>query len=102
MPVARKVWQQVDSGSPMAFPRTFTILNTSASYKGRADEVDFVRSLIRGDEHFFAAVLLLKCLQYLGYFPELSEIPATIVKHVRVCLRLPLAEMPAYDQIRTM
>lgn len=66
------------------------------------DEVDFVRSLIRGDEHFFAAVLLLKCLQYLGYFPELSEIPVAIVKHVRICLRLPLAEMPAYDQIRTM
>jgi hypothetical protein len=65
-------------------------------------EIDFARSLAHSNEHFFAAVLLLKCVQYLGYFPELSEIPATVVNHVRICLRLPVREMPAYDQIRTL
>ena len=53
------------------------------------DEIGFGRSIVReNNEHFFAAVLLLKCLEYLGYFPELSVIPAAIVNHVRVCLRL--------------
>jgi hypothetical protein len=67
------------------------------------DEVDFAKALVRNsDEHFFAAVLLLKCLQYLGYFAELSEMPRVVVNHVRICLRLPLDAMPAYDQTRTM
>lgn len=66
------------------------------------EEMSFGRSLVRSGEHLFAAVVLLKCLQYLGYFPELSEVPASIVNHVRVCLRLPLPAMPVYDQTRTM
>lgn len=67
------------------------------------EEAEFARSIVRGsDEHFFAAALLLKCLQYLGYFPELSEIPAAIINHVRVCLRLRPDARPAYDQTRTM
>jgi hypothetical protein len=66
------------------------------------EEVDFARSLVRSSERFLASVLLLKCLQYLGYFPELSDIPAVVVNHVRVCLRLPPDESPMYDQTRTM
>jgi hypothetical protein len=67
------------------------------------EELDFARVLVRSsDEHFFAAVLLLKCLQYLGYFPELTEIPKAIVNHVRICLRLPFNALPVYDQTRTM
>jgi Domain of unknown function (DUF4158) len=65
-------------------------------------EIDFARSLVRSNEHFFAAVLLLKCIQYLGYFPEFSEIPAAVVNHVRVCLRLSAQEMPAFGPMRTL
>jgi hypothetical protein len=43
------------------------------------EEVDFVRSLARSSEHAFASVLLLKCLQFLGYFPDLSEIPVAVI-----------------------
>lgn len=46
--------------------------------------------------------LLLKCLQYLGYFPELSAIPKAIVNHVRICLRLSPDTTPTDDQTRTM
>ena len=60
------------------------------------------RSLVRSNQHFFAAVLLLKCLQYLGYFPEFYEIPTTEVNHVRICLRLSAQEMPAFDPMRTL
>ncbi len=67
------------------------------------EEIQFARALVRSsDEHFLAAVLLLKCLQYFGCFPELSEIPNAIVNHVRICLRLPQDAKPAYDQTRTM
>ena len=65
-------------------------------------KIDFARSLVRSNEHFFAAVLLLKCIQYLGYFPEFSEIPAAVVNHVRVCLRLSAQEMPAFGPMRTL
>jgi Domain of unknown function (DUF4158) len=66
------------------------------------DEISFGRSLVRSGEHLFAAAVLLKCLQYLGYFPELPEVPASIMNHIRVCLRLPPQVMPVYDQTRTM
>ena len=66
------------------------------------EEVAFGRSLVRSDEHFFAAIILLKGVQHLGYFPELAEVPASIVNHIRVCLRLPPLLMPAYDHLRTM
>lgn len=54
------------------------------------DEIEFARSLVRdnNEHHFFAAALLLKCLQYLGYYPDLAAIPRAIVNHVRICLRL--------------
>jgi len=67
------------------------------------DEIGFARSIVRENtEHFFAAVVLLKCLQYVGYFPELSAIPTAIVNHIRICLRLSPDTTPAYDQTRTM
>ena len=72
------------------------------SFTPTDEEVTFGRSLVRGDEHFFAAIVLLKGVQYLGYFPELAEVPASIVNHIRVCLRLSPHLMPAYDQLRTM
>ena len=52
--------------------------------------------------NIFAVVVLLKCLQYLGYVPELAGIPGSIVNKIRVCLRLPLQMTPVYDQTRTM
>ena len=67
------------------------------------DEIGLAWSLVReNNEHFFAAVLLLKGLQYLGYFPDLSAIPTAIVNHVRICLRLSPDTTPGYDQTRTM
>jgi hypothetical protein len=72
------------------------------SFTPTDEEATFGRSLVRSDEHFFAAIVLLKGVQHLGYFPELPEVPASIVNHIRVCLRLPPRRMPAYDQVRTM
>jgi TnpA family transposase len=66
------------------------------------DEIAFGQELVRRDTHFFAIMLLLKCAQYLGYFPALAEVPPAIVNHVRICLRLPMHLIPTTDQPRTL
>jgi len=72
------------------------------SFTPTDEEAAFCRSLVRGNEHLFGVVLLLKGLQHLGYFPLLADVPASVVKHVRVCLRLAPDLMPDYDQERTL
>ena len=66
------------------------------------DEIAFGQALVRRDTHFLAILLLLKCAQYLGYFPALAEVPPAIVNHLRVCLRLPMHLIPTTDQPRTL
>lgn len=66
------------------------------------DEITFGQALVRSDTHFFAIMLLLKCAQYLGYFPALAEVPPALVNHLRVCLRLPMQLIPTTDQPRTL
>lgn len=72
------------------------------SFTPTDEEAALGRSLVRSNEHLFGVILLLKGLQHLGYFPELTDVPASVVKHVRVCLRLAPDVMPAYDQSRTL
>jgi TnpA family transposase len=47
-------------------------------------------------------MLLLKCFQALGYFPELDAIPAAIVQHIRLALKIPSEVMPGYTVGRTL
>ena len=54
-----------------------------------AEEIAFGHLLVRRNASVFTVILLLKCAQYLGYFPALTEIPSAIINHVRTCLRLP-------------
>jgi TnpA family transposase len=57
-------------------------------YSPSPEEVEFATSTARGDRHLLTLVVLLKSFQRLGYFPRLDDVPAGIVEHVRVCLRL--------------
>ena len=54
-----------------------------------AEDIAFGHTLVQRHAAIFPVILLLKCAQYLGYFPALSAIPSAIVNHVRLCLRLP-------------
>jgi hypothetical protein len=94
------LWPQ-SKGLPIRGFDTSRTRGTSGFVYSSTAEIDFARSLVRSNQHFFAAVLRLKCLQYLGYFPEFYEIPTTVVNHVRICLRLSAQEMPAFDPMRT-
>ncbi len=47
-------------------------------------------------------MLLLKTFQSLGYFPELDDIPATIVQHIRIALKIPPAVIPGYTTDKTL
>lgn len=67
----------------------------------RDEEINLAQSQVRGDEPLVGFLLLLKCVQHLGYFPLLSEIPASVCNHVRGCLRLPVALAPTYEEPRT-
>ncbi len=67
-----------------------------------AEEIAFGHTLVRRNASVFTVILLLKCTQYLGYFPVLTDIPSAIVNHVRVCLRLPVHLLPLTDPPRTL
>ena len=67
-----------------------------------AEEMAFGQTLVQRPAALFPVILLLKCVQYLGYFPALSAIPAAIVNHVRVCLRLPAHLEPLTPPPRTL
>jgi TnpA family transposase len=43
----------------------------------------------RGQEQFLAFLVLLKCFQCLGYFPDLEQVPVRIIQYLRTCLQLP-------------
>src|SRR2546426_5838148 len=67
-----------------------------------AEEIAFGHALVQRPAAIFPVILLLKCAQYLGYFPALSAIPSAIVNHVRVCLRLPAHLEPLTTPPRTL
>lgn len=47
-------------------------------------------------------MLLLKTFQSLGYFPDLDSIPAEIVKHLRIVLKIPQEVTPGYSSEKTL
>src|SRR2546428_407580 len=67
-----------------------------------AEEIAFGHTLVQRHAAIFPVILLLKCAQYLGYFPALSAIPSAIVNQVRVCLRLPAHLEPLTTPPRTL
>jgi hypothetical protein len=67
-----------------------------------AEDIAFGHTLVQRHAAIFPVILLLKCAQYLGYFPALSAIPSAIVNHVRLCLRLPAHLEPLTPPPRTL
>ena len=67
-----------------------------------AEEIAFGHTLVRRNASVFTVILLLKCAQYLGYVPALTEIPSAIINHVRTCLRLPAHLVPLSEPPRTL
>jgi hypothetical protein len=52
-----------------------TVEELQDSFTPTQDEIKFVRSLARSEERVFTAVLMLKCVQQIGYFPTCPKFP---------------------------
>ncbi|MGH2719714.1 MAG: Tn3 family transposase [Actinomycetota bacterium] len=74
-----------------AYPRFRRLVTARelASLTPGVDELAWVRERTRSDSHMLALLLALKCFQRLGYFPNLVDIPQTVIDHLRRCLGLP-------------
>lgn len=70
------------------FKRTSTVKELREVYTPTAAEVEFARTIARGEAPVLSLLLLLKEFQRLGYFPQLEEIPKPIVNHIASSLGL--------------
>ena len=52
------------------------------------DEVDWAREKTTTEQHLLALVVWLKCYQRLRYFPQLDEVPDSVVSYIRGLLGL--------------
>ncbi len=76
------------------FKRHLTSAELREVYTPTRDERAFA-ALARTPTTRLARLVLLKAFQRLGYFPPLAAVPAQIVAHVRGCLGLGPAVVPA-------
>lgn len=53
-----------------------------ADYSLTIDELRYIKENIRGDSLRLGFGVLLKVFQRLGYFPNLNDIPAAVIKHI--------------------
>ena len=88
-----------------AYPR-FQLIpqarDLTESFTPTTEEIEFGSTLVQRPAAVLSVLLLLKCAQYLGYFPALHAIPAAIVTHVRFCLRFPTVLEPLTFPPRTL
>jgi TnpA family transposase len=84
------------------FKRSPTPQQLHALYTPTKEELAFARKTTRSPISQLSLLVLLKSFQQLGYFPKLSEIPDTVVSHLRSCLSLISAIEPGYEEPRTL
>jgi len=93
-------WAGLPSIERTAYPRFGRVVPTRELhdvYTPDLAEVEWARGVTRSDVHLLALVVLLKCFQRLGYFPQGEEIPAVVIQRVRGCLDLAADISVAHD-----
>lgn len=88
-----------------AYPRLkryFTAKELTEIYTPTKSEIAFAYNTTKGQSNIFSLIVLLKVFQRLGYFPKLSEIPNSIVNHIRGCLKMPTDIVLGYENNKTM
>lgn len=88
-----------------AYPRLkryFTAKELTEIYTPTKSEIAFAYSTAKGQSNIFNLIVLLKAFQRLGYFPKLSEIPNSIINHIRGCLKMPSEIILGYENNKTM
>ena len=69
-------------------------------YTPTDDEIAFVQRNARGGTQWLALLLTLKCVQWLGHFPTLAEVPVAIQRYLGDLLELPRALVPTMSALR--
>lgn len=83
------------------FPRTLTLKDLQTSFTPRPEETEWANRYARRPERRLALLVLLKCFQFLRYFPAVDAIPVEIVEHVSATLGTPPAQSIKYPEART-
>ncbi len=84
------------------FKRNPTRRELEEIYSPTANELAWVHDNAREDVHRLHLLLWLKSFQRLGYFPNIADIPTSVVEHVRSYLQLDDELRPDYGQDRTL
>jgi Domain of unknown function (DUF4158) len=83
------------------FKRAVSSRELQESFTPRLDEIDWARSKTRSEEHLLALVVLLKCYQRLGYFPDLVDVPTVVAEHIGGHLGLAADVRSVHESART-
>ncbi len=68
------------------FKRYYTPNELDKIYTPTRLEIAFALKVTAGEENYFNLLVLLKVFQRLGYFPKITDIPLTIINHIRKVL----------------
>jgi TnpA family transposase len=71
-------------------------------YTPTFEELNWAQRVTRSANHQFCLLVLLKSFQRLGYFPKLTDVPTTIVNHIRNYCNFYISLPLKYDENRTM
>lgn len=66
------------------FRRVISGRELDEAFTPTRDEVGWARARTTTERHRLALLVLLKCYQRLGYFPNLLKVPCEVISHVRV------------------
>lgn len=65
------------------FRRVISGRELDEAFTPTQDEVSWARARTTTEAHRLALLVLLKCYQRLGYFPNLLKVPSGVISHVR-------------------
>ena len=65
------------------------------------DEIDFVQNYTIKRQNQVTILIMLKCVQHLGYFPPLSDVPLPIQKYLCAQLQWSDAKYPVTESKRS-
>jgi uncharacterized protein DUF4158 len=82
------VLTSIDRTAYPRFARMVSAQELTDAFTPAGDEVVWAREKTTTGQHLLALVVRLKCYQRLGYFPQLDEVPDSVVGHIRGLLGL--------------
>ena len=92
----------IDRTAYPRFKRVVPVRELNEAFTPTADEVAWAVDRSLGDSNLLSLVVLLKSYQRLGYFPNITEVPASVVEHIRGELGLAIGVDRASEAERTL